>query len=89
MVVALSVGRNNGIDNGTVFSIWHDGRVVEDDVRNRNEIGAYWDRAKMPDDYIGHVMVFRTFDNVSYGLVMDSIRPTQLGDWLKHPDAVQ
>ena len=43
----------------------------------------------MPDDYLGHVMVFRTFDKVSYGLVMDAIRPARVGDKLKHPDAVQ
>jgi hypothetical protein len=43
----------------------------------------------MPDEYVGHVMVFRTFDNVSYGLVMDSIKPRAVGDFLKHPDAVE
>ena len=89
MVVALSVGRLDGIDNGTVFSIWRPGVVVEDDVRNRNEIAAYWDRAQMPDEYVGHVMVFRTFDKVSYGLVMDTIRQARVADFLKHPDAVE
>jgi hypothetical protein len=29
----------------------------------------------MPDEFIGHVMVFRTFDKVSYGLIMDGIKP--------------
>jgi len=32
-------------------------------------------------------MVFRTFDKVSYALVMDSVRPTRVGYELKHPDA--
>jgi hypothetical protein len=32
-------------------------------------------------------MVFRTFDKVSYALVMDGIRPTAIGQELKHPDA--
>jgi hypothetical protein len=89
MVVALSIGRNDGVDNGTVYSIWHDGAVRPDIVRNRNNIAAYYDRLPMPDDYIGHLMVFRTFDNVSYALVMDSIRPARVGDLLKHPDAVE
>ena len=89
MVIALSIGRNDGVDNGTVYSIWKPGAVRPDVVRNRNPIGAYYDRLKMPDDYVGHVMVFRTFDNVSYGLVMDTIRQAQVGDLLKHPDAVE
>jgi hypothetical protein len=89
MVIALNVGSQDGIDNGTVFSMWHPGEVRKDIVRNKNNIAAYQDRLQMPDDYLGHVMVFRTFDKVSYGLVMDGIRPARVGDTLKHPDAVQ
>ena len=89
MVIALNVGTLDGIDNGTVFSMWHHGEVVKDIVARKNNIAAYKDRLQMPDDYLGHVMVFRTFDKVSYGLVMDGIRPARVGDKLKHPDAVQ
>ena len=32
-------------------------------------------------------MVFRTFDNVSYALVMSSVKPVHTGYELKHPDA--
>jgi hypothetical protein len=31
-------------------------------------------------------MIFRTFDRVSYGLIMDGIRPVHLGDHLYEPD---
>ena len=41
---------------------------------------------QMPHDFVGHVMVFRTFDHVSYGLLMDGVRPARVGDLLKHPD---
>lgn len=88
-VVALNVGASDGVNNGTVFSIWHRGALRPDTVKNRNVLAAKSDKVQMPDDYIGHVMVFRTFDRVSYGLVMDSIRPTRVNDVLKHPDAVQ
>jgi hypothetical protein len=43
----------------------------------------------MPDDFLGHLMVFRTFDKVSYALVMNGIRPISQGDVLKHPDATE
>ena len=39
----------------------------------------------LPDEFAGYVMIFRTFDKVSYGLVMDGIRPVQLDDVLKGP----
>ena len=42
---------------------------------------------QLPDEYSGHVMIFRTFDKVSYGLVMNSTKPSRVGYRLKHPDA--
>ena len=90
-VVAISAGAREGIDNGTVFSIWRVGSNVADPIeydwkRSDDTIG-FESKVRLPDEFAGHVMVFRTFDKVSYGLVMDSIRPTQVGYELKHPDA--
>ena len=91
-VVALSVGAREGVDNGTVFSVWRVGQSTVDPVRrDQSELDEDRDsprnHVRLPDEFAGHVMVFRTFDKVSYGLVMDSIKPTQIGDELKHPDA--
>jgi len=44
-------------------------------------------KVRLPDEYASHVMVFRTFDKVSYAMVMDSYKPTRVGYELKHPDA--
>ncbi|QOW22245.1 LysM peptidoglycan-binding domain-containing protein [Novilysobacter avium] len=92
-VVALSVGARDGVDNGTVFSGWRVGSEVVD----RMSTGSGWDRSedsfgranrvRLPDEFAGHLMVFRTFDKVSYALVMEGIRPIQVGHELKHPDA--
>jgi len=90
-VVALSVGAREGVDNGTVFSIWRVGSNVVDKVeygQERTEDSvSYKSKVRLPDEFAGHVMVFRTFDKVSYGLVMESIKPTRVGYELKHPDA--
>jgi hypothetical protein len=90
-VVALSVGAREGVDNGTVFSIWRQGSEVADRVKygtNRSEdLFPQGKTIRLPDEFAGHVMVFRTFDKVSYGLVMDSIKPSRIGYELKHPDA--
>ena len=90
-VVALSVGARDGVDNGTVFSSWRIGSEVVDRVvvggdRSYDTVGRA-DRVRLPDEFAGHLMVFRTFEKVSYALVMDSIRPTRVGHELKHPDA--
>lgn len=90
-VVALSVGARDGVDNGTVFSSWRVGSTTADrvkvgDDRSADTVGRA-DRVRLPDEFAGHLMVFRTFDKVSYALVMDSIRPTRVGYELKHPDA--
>lgn len=90
-VVALSVGSREGIDNGTVFSIWREGSNVVDRVeygpdRPAGSVG-FEDKVRLPDEFAGHVIVFRTYEKVSYGLVMDSIKPTHVGYHLKHPDA--
>ncbi|MFS8062997.1 MAG: LysM peptidoglycan-binding domain-containing protein [Luteimonas sp.] len=90
-VVAISAGAREGVDNGTVFSIWRAGSNVVDKVEygpDRTEDSvSYKSKVRLPDEFAGHVMVFRTFDKVSYGLVMDSIKPTRVGYELKHPDA--
>jgi hypothetical protein len=88
-VVALSVGSADGVRNGTTFSVWHPGENAGDMVAHRNNIAIASNKTQMPDDYLGHVMVFRTFDKVSYGLMMDGIRPVAVGDMLKDPDAVE
>ena len=90
-VVALSVGAREGVDNGTVFSIWRVGSEVADRVEyglNRSpDLFSKAQTVRLPDEFAGHVMVFRTFDKVSYGLVMESIKPSKIGYELKHPDA--
>jgi hypothetical protein len=88
-VVALSAGAADGVDNGTVFSIWRIGSNAPDRVAHANKLASDNDRVKLADEYVGHVMVFRTFDKMSYGLIMDSVRQTTLGDVLKHPDATR
>ena len=91
-VVALSVGSRDGVDNGTVFSSWHVGDSVPDRVshggweRSADTYGR-GSRVRLPDEYAAHLMVFRTFENVSYAMVMQGVRPVQVGQELKHPDA--
>lgn len=39
----------------------------------------------LPDERAGELMVFRSFENVSYGLVMNTQRPVHVADRVKNP----
>ena len=94
-VIAISAGSRDGVDNGTVFSIWRNGSHVSD--RHRHPGSSRLDdslrdgagRITLPDEYASHAMVFRTYDKVSYALIMEGSKPTRVGYSLKHPDAQQ
>ena len=43
------------------------------------------DIAKLPDERYGLVMVFRTFDRASFGLVMQASRPVAVHDVVTNP----
>lgn len=90
-VVALSRGAEDNIENGQTFSIYHPG----DDVLDRTDYTEGSTRkffhpsdatVTLPPEFIGHVMIFRTFKRVSYGLVMDAVKPVHLGDFLHDPN---
>ncbi len=92
-VIAISAGAREGIDNGTVFSIWRSGSHVSDRVARRDSSrinSSFHDgvgRVALPEEYAAHAMVFRTFDKVSYALIMEGNQPARVGYELKHPDA--
>ena len=90
-VIAISGGAREGIDNGTVFSIWRRGDSVTDRIKDGldrdTELTMFENKVRLPDEFAGHAMVFKTFDKVSYALVMSSVKPTAVGYELKHPDA--
>lgn len=90
-VIAISGGSAQGIDNGTVFSLWRRGNSVTDRVKSgldRDEdVTLFESKVRLPDEFAGHAMVFRTFDKVSYALVMSAVKPARVGYELKHPDA--
>ena len=90
-VIAISGGAREGIDNGTVFSVWRHGQSTVDRVKRSKDFDEdlvlFESKVRLPDEFAGHAMVFRTFDKVSYALVMSSVKPTRVGYELKHPDA--
>jgi len=90
-VVALSNGAADGVENGQTYSIFAPGDVVDDrtdypELSTKAFFHPNDAKVQLPEEYVGHVMIFRTFDRVSYGLIMDGIRPVHRGDRLYDPD---
>lgn len=93
-VVALSRGARDGVANGQVFSIFQPGEKLRDTVKYpKDDVRTTFSPRKaqvtMPEEFLGHVMVFRTFEKMSYGLVMNGIRPIKVYDIAREPQSVQ
>jgi hypothetical protein len=76
-VVAINRGTREGIEEGHVLAIYQTGEVVLDPVRQ--------EQVKMPDTRAGLMMIFRTFEKMSYGLVLKSNRPLAVMDRVSNP----
>ena len=78
-IVSLNRGARDGLERGTVLALWHEGAVRADNTV------AHGKMIKLPDQRIGVVFVFRVFDRMAYGLVLDTTDPTLPGDRVTQP----
>lgn len=76
-VVVLNLGKRDGMEAGHVLAVFQDGEKVKDTVRGGS--------VKLPDERAGTVIVFRTFDKVSYALVTKAVRAIHINDRVKNP----
>ncbi|MBY4677731.1 LysM peptidoglycan-binding domain-containing protein [Marinobacterium arenosum] len=77
-VVALNKGLREGLEPGHVAAIYRSGEQIVDPVTN--------DLVQLPSERSGLLMVFRVFDKVSYGLVLESSNVVSVGDEFRVPD---
>jgi LysM repeat protein len=79
-VVTLSAGMAEGMDPGAVLIILKSGAVVKD----RSD-GGDLARMQLPDERAGVMMVFHTFEHLSYALVLEVTQPVTVGDRVVSP----
>lgn len=77
-VVVLNLGRENGIEAGHVMAVYQRGETIDDPFVGRETV-------KLPDEPAGIVMVFRSFDRLSYALVMEATRAMHVLDMVRNP----
>ena len=78
-VVAINLGSKHGIESGHVLAILKAGTRMVD------KTDPAWPSIKLPDERNGLLMVFRTFEKVSYALILDIRDGVRIGDRLVAP----
>jgi LysM repeat protein len=81
-VVVINRGSRNGLEPGHVLRVYQTGRTIVDDVHKH---GLFSDKVRLPDEPAGTMMVFRTFDRMSYALVMEATNAIAVLDTVRNP----
>ena len=76
-VVVLNRGEGDGMVAGHILIVNQDGDYVRDPIA-RSPV-------KLPDERAGMMMVFRTFEKVSYALVLEAERSMAINDRFTNP----
>jgi LysM domain-containing protein len=85
-VVTLNKGTRDGLEPGHVLALLRLGRTnVDRTTLSRWYAADRVETTKLPDERYGLVFVFRTFDRVSYALVMSASRPVLIDDVVTTP----
>jgi len=81
-IVAISGGSNQGLEPGHVLSVNEAGKSVVDHCARIEGIGScsHAHKERLPVESAGTLLVFRSFDDMSYALVMSENNPLHVGD---------
>lgn len=81
-VVIINLGQRDGLEVGNVLAIDQAGAIV----RQRLPGTVRSKEIQLPQVRAGLALVFRTFDRVSYALIVDSSRAIHTGDKVRNPE---
>jgi nucleoid-associated protein YgaU len=76
-VVILNKGQRDGLAAGNLLAVLKTGETVRDQVSGQP--------VKIPDERAGLLMVFRSYDKLSYGLVLNASRSLAVMDKVQNP----
>jgi len=76
-VVIINRGEREGLVAGNVMAIYKRGGKIRDRVSGG--------KVQLPDERAGLLMVFRTFDKLSLGLVLEAYRGISVEDYVRNP----
>jgi len=76
-VIVINRGEREGLKAGNVLAAFKAGNVVRDPYTK--------EAIELPSERAGLVMVFQTYERVSYGLVLSANRVLSIGDEVRNP----
>jgi hypothetical protein len=87
-VVVINRGARDGLVPGNVLGIYDTGPVVDDNYKrgflnSMSHLGVK--QVQLPSERSGTFMVFKTFDSLSYGLVMEATNVIHVMDKVENP----
>jgi hypothetical protein len=80
-IISINRGARDGIDIGTVLEMYRLGLTQADTT-----VGKGKELIKLPDEKYGDLFIFRVFNNISYGLIMEVRDSAQVGDVVASPE---
>ncbi len=87
-VVVIDRGARDGLAAGNVLAVYKAGEVVRDNEKNgflQGTAKLFAPKVRLPDERSGTFMVFKTFDRISYGLIMEAENIIRVGDRVENP----
>ena len=78
--IAINLGNRDGLETGNILRIRRAGDVVRDLKVEDPEF-----RVKLPDEQIGMAMIIRSFEKMSYALIMEADMPISVNDYVESP----
>jgi hypothetical protein len=76
-VVSINRGDRESLKAGDTLALYKAGEWVKDPVTKK--------QIRLPDERIGLLMVFYTYQKMSFGLVMEADRQLDVGDLVRNP----
>ena len=76
-VVVMNRGTSDGLAVGDVLTVFQKGEEISDRVKGG--------KVKLPDEAAGTVMVFKVYDEIGYGLVMEATQALHIEDFVRNP----
>jgi hypothetical protein len=78
--IAINLGNRDGVESGNILRIRRNGDILPD----KNEKDPQF-TVKLPDEQIGMAMIIRSFEKMSYALIMEADMPISIQDYVESP----